>query len=512
MCLWPIPLLALLLAILSSCAAADDLAGAPNGPWRRLFLDDARVARQSGLRRVFHPARKHPGNPVIKKTEPWEGFGPYVHGTVLREGDRLRMWYFIYSGRYMNAYAESSDGLTWLKPKLGLCEFKGAKDNNLILSDEKVTALALNLSVIQSPTRHPLPREGRSFSEVSSYGDGARPWVVDPAQRYIAFFNSLASRPLRQAFAVSPDGIHWTIGLDTLKGLSSGDEMRVFYDPYERRYVATCKTGKARRGRAASIALSPDGVQWQRINAGEPVVYSLETGKQAHQIYNMAVFPYQGLYIGLPNTYHAGWPDHDPPVRDGELAEGEKDTPTTGEIEIAWSRDLTAWQRPPGAGQCPFIALGPSGAFDSGMVMGVANAPVIMGDELWFYYGGWDGPHRSATRNAAIGLATLRLDGFVSLAADAEGWLITPPEAFTKPAVLVNAKVAPGGKLVAELLDDHDRPILGFDRRLCEPFTGDSVRHQLTWRDAAQRGLPAGARPKLRFFLSKAELYSYRPT
>jgi len=488
MCSLPLLPLSLLLALglaLSARADDDNLAGAPSGPWRRLFLDDAHVARQSGLQRVFHPARKHPGNPIVRKTEPWEGFGPYVHGTVFRDGERLRMWYFIYSGRYMTAYAESSDGLTWVKPKLGLCEFKGSKDNNLILADEKVTALALNLSVIH------------------------RPWVSDPACRYIAFFNSLAPGPLRQASALSPDGIHWTISQDALKGFSSGDEMRVFCDPYERRYVATCKCDKARRGRAVRVATSADGLTWQKLNAGEPVVYSLETGKQAHQIYNMAVFPYQGRYVGLPNTYHAGWPDHDPPVKDGELAEGEKDTPTTGEIEIAWSRDLTTWQRPPGAGQCPFIPLGPSGAFDCGMVMGVANAPVVMGDELWFYYGGWDGPHRSTTRNAAIGLATLRLDGFASLAADAEGWLITPPESFTQPGVTINAKVHPGGQIVAELLDEDERPVPGFDRSQCQPFTGDSVRHQLTWRDAQR--LPPDARLKLRFSLRKAELYSYMP-
>jgi hypothetical protein len=398
------------------------------------------------------------------------------------------MWYMVYSGRYMNGYAESRDGLTWQKPRLGQCAFRGSKENNLVLSDESSTALALTLSIVK------------------------RPGLFHISKRFAAFFMSLEPKPLHPGLAFSLDGVRWKISPQGPEGLQSGDEMRVFFDPYQRRYIATCKCAKPRRGRAVRIATSRHGVAWENLASGDPVVYSLETGKRANQIYNMPVFAYQGYYLGLPNIYHAGWPDHDPPVKDGELAEGEKDTPTSGEIEIAWSRDLIAWQRPPGAGQCPLIELGPAGAFDSGMVMGVANAPVVMGDELWFYYGGWDGPHRSTKRNAAIGLAALRLDGFASVqAGEDEGWLITQPESFSKPAVVINAKTRPGGEIVAELLDGNGRPWPGFDRASCVPFKADSVRHVLAWRRAKGSDLPAGVRLKIRFFLRLAELYSYVP-
>ena len=472
--------------------ADDDLVvGPPTGPWRRLFLDDAHIVAQQGLRRVFHPAQKHPNNPVIRPTEPWEGGRPYVHGTVLCDQGRLRMWYLMNADcprcRYRNGYAESTDGLVWEKPKLGLCDYQGSKENNLVLTDKEVVALALNLNVIK------------------------RPWIGDPGGRYIAFFNSLATKPLTPRFALSEDGIHWTVSPAVVNGLRSGDELRVCYDPYRWRYVATCKCVKERRGRAVSLATSLDGVQWQGIEAGQPLVYSLETGNQANQIYEMPLFAYQGLYLGLPDIYHAAWPDHDR-VSDEEMVAAEEGSPTTSEVEIAWSRDLAHWLRPPGAGTCPFIPLGPQGAFDCGLVMGAANTPVVMGDELWFYYGGWDGPHRILTQRAAIGLATLRLDGFASMQADAqEGWLVTPVETFSEPRVTINAQVAPGGQIVAELLDQNGQPVAGFDRQNCEPFQGDSVRQVLKWKEAGKGHLPPGGRMRIRFLLRNAELYSYLP-
>jgi hypothetical protein len=472
----------------SGRAARELTEGPPNGPWRLLLLDDDEIAEQANLRRVYHPALKHPDSPIITRTYPWEGFGPYVHGTVLRDGGRLRMWYFVYSGKYMNAYAESEDGLHWDKPNVGLCEFQGSKQNNLVLSDESEFALGLNLSVIK------------------------RPWEADPEKRYMAFFNSLAPQPCHVCFAYSPDGLDWAIDPDGPNELRSGDEMRVFQDPYQNRYVATCKTSKERRGRAVRLAVSDDGIDWQYLNSGQVVFHSEETGKTAHQIYNMPVFAYQGLYIGMPNIYHAGWPDHAGAIKSGELPEAEAGTPATADIEIAWSRDLVNWQRPPGPQRSAFIPVGRSGDFDSAMVMGVANAPVVVGDELWFYYGGWTAPHRSPTRDVAIGLAVLRLDGFASLRAGSrEGRLITKPEQFTRPAVLINARVSPGGYLAAELLDERGRPLPGFERDRCLLFTGDSVRHRLMWK---KREFPADEARRtfaIRFYMREADLYSFLP-
>src|SRR5689334_21484921 len=42
-----------------------------------LLLYKYTVARTEHLSQQFFPAKKHPSNPLIKRTEKWEGAGPY---------------------------------------------------------------------------------------------------------------------------------------------------------------------------------------------------------------------------------------------------------------------------------------------------------------------------------------------------------------------------------------------------------------------------------------------------
>jgi len=72
---------------------------------------------------------------------PWEqGCLITAWGNVLHEEDgRLRMWYWAFPpadgepdvGGF--CYAESTDGLRWEKPELGLVEFRGSRANNIFL-------------------------------------------------------------------------------------------------------------------------------------------------------------------------------------------------------------------------------------------------------------------------------------------------------------------------------------------------------------------------------------------
>lgn len=64
----------------------------------------------------------------------------HFYGTVLQEGGKFRMWYYG-QGRAENegeltegpiCYAESEDGLRWVKPNLGQFEFRERLDHNAI--------------------------------------------------------------------------------------------------------------------------------------------------------------------------------------------------------------------------------------------------------------------------------------------------------------------------------------------------------------------------------------------
>ena len=68
------------------------LAGKP--PFRRLFLDALVTEESGGLERIFHAPVKYEKNPIMKGDAPWEGWGPNLGGTVIRDGGKLRMYYY----------------------------------------------------------------------------------------------------------------------------------------------------------------------------------------------------------------------------------------------------------------------------------------------------------------------------------------------------------------------------------------------------------------------------------
>ena len=469
-------------ATAAATRTADPLAGAPQGPWRRLFLDAAVVEAQQGLERVFHAAEKHPANPVIRVDKPWETAraisGPYVYGTVLWDDGRLRMWYQVLNQGNHVGYAESRDGVTWTKPELGIIQHEG-RPTNLVVSafqPDVTGGVCHNPSVVMRPGGEPERRYA-----LYGYDNGPR-------------------------VAYSPDGLRWRYPPGNEPLFASSDVVNFFHDPYEDRYTATWKTG-SRRGRAVGVAWSKDGVQWTKPFDG-PVFMADDLDPDATQVYGMPAFPYQGLYLGQPWIYRARYFKYgDYSVK--KMHEAQADSTRAMEVQIAWSWDMVNWTRPPERPQ--FIPLGAPGEWDDGMIF-TARAPVVVGDKLHFYYGGCDAFHDDKRVKAGIGLATLRLDGFCSLRAGArEGWLITRREPMREPAVVINARVSPGGAIAAEILDRHDRVVPGFSRAECEPFAGDAVAHELRWKAGK---LPTGdAHPdwKIRFWLHNAELFSYLP-
>ena len=106
-------------------------------------FDDLSLPFVHNLKLTLQQVRKYPGNPVLRYGDPGEPDqgGATFYGTVLREGDLFRMWYLAISPRghfskdcfspAWHGYAESPDGIHWEKPKLGLVEFEGSKENNL---------------------------------------------------------------------------------------------------------------------------------------------------------------------------------------------------------------------------------------------------------------------------------------------------------------------------------------------------------------------------------------------
>ncbi len=453
---------------------------------RRLFLDALLVEEQQGLERRFHPLKKHAANPILVADTSCEqgGSGPYLYGTVLEDEGKLRMWYHYINKGYRNAYAESTDGIHWTKPDLGIhgCnEVVALNTNPEENPPQRERGECHNPSVIRLPDNRYAPNKYAMFCFGADYGK------------------------VRVAF--SPNGFRWTFLPETAqKGLfESSDVVNFFHDPYSQQYVATWK-GSTRRGRSAGIAVSKNALHWSKpLDA--PIFTADDLDPPDTQIYGMPVFPYEGLYIALPWIYHAQ--SHYTPEMRMTRAEAEAQSPRTVDVQLAWSWDLLHWSRPPR--RTPFLPTGAPGAFDSHMVF-TSRAPVEMNNQLYFYYGGFHLPHDVKQTGGAIGLATLRKDGFCSMHAGAqEGSLVTRREALTVPALTINAVTGAGGEIRAELLDTHNNVIAGFSRNESIPFTGDATGHVLRWRSAAFSTAQKTTVKKIRFLLRNADLYSYIP-
>jgi hypothetical protein len=107
------------------------------GSRRELFVDRSLIERLEGRAelRLHHPM---PREIAITFDRPWEG-NASGYPTVFQDGDIFRMYYRGH--RYLIddmplrqaqsevvCYAESPDGIRWIKPTLGLFDWQGSKE------------------------------------------------------------------------------------------------------------------------------------------------------------------------------------------------------------------------------------------------------------------------------------------------------------------------------------------------------------------------------------------------
>jgi len=425
----------------------------PVGREKQLFVDDAIVESATGLTRALHPVRKHPGNPLVVADRPWEGRCVLIYGAVIRdpESGSFRMWYLAW-GKHVGqssyiCYAESEDGLHWVKPDLGLHEFKGSTENNIVVPN--VTS---NTTVIYDP-RDP-----------------------DASRRYKAVIRDRGTRAW-----LSPDGIHWRdhgVIMDQCY-----DSTTVHWDPAGQKWIASAKIFRDGK-RARGYAESKDFFHWSDTYFMATVD---ERDAPDDQMYAMIVFRYESVYVGLLRVLHV-----------------ESDVV---DIQLATSRNAKSWDRPL---RTPFIPCSPEkGTWDYGNNSPSTDPPIRVGDELWFYYSGRGTTHGEAPNTGAIGLATLRPDGFVSMDAAEEDGVLT-----TKPCLLQGARLyvsadAHGGSLRAELLDEAGGVIEPFSSHHCAPIDSDSIQAPLNWGEAGGLAALEGRPVRIRFHLTNAKLYGF---
>jgi hypothetical protein len=269
--------------------------------------------------------------------------------------------------------------------------------------------------------------------------------------------------------------------------LSQGSDTThtILYDAKQKKYVAYGRMGF---GRTVAMTASDDAWHWS-----EPRRVLACDGRDGPggQIYGMPTDLYEGVYLGMFWMYREG-------------------TDARIDTQLATSRDGRHWQRV--ADRQTFLPNAPMGSWDDGMSRAGRGINVV-GDTIYLHYSMVNGPHRSPRFPkperkfpGAIGLVTLRRDGFVSLDAGAEpGTLVTKPFAWPGGSLHVNADTSRGWLRVS-VLDESGGPIQGFEGS--KPISADTTRSAASWDKANLRRLD-NRRVRLKFTLYKGRLFSY---
>ena len=473
---------------------------------KQLFLDDAAIAQMTGVTRRLHQPMSHEA--VIRPDQTQGQVAVQTRSAPQWNSEKKlwEWWYWSYYrvpayGKYhstersLSCYATSSDGIHWERPNLGLYEWRGSRHNNI--------------------ARDPA-QERRLYHIVRDELES------DPQQRYKALFD-VHDRYL----GVSPDGFTWTM-LD-VPPIPSQDESHFLYDESSGQFLAFVKL-PTDWGRSVWLATSRDFQHFgeaqlvfhsdaidranrkariQQIRADPAYLAPPLVDETDHiaQVYQMAVLPYAGLYVGFPVIFNPA----------GAIPPPHMNYTALNQVELTVSHDRMHWERV--ADRALFLPVDPRSDASYGWAQKLlCGTPHIhQNREIWIYYNALrfrgmrelykDIPDAYFEDQSALVLAKLRLDGFVSLDAAKEGTVVTQPFLAQGGQLFVNA-VANAGTLRAELLDaESGQPLPGFSLSEAAALQGDHLASRLGWQ--ARTALPQDRAVRVRFHLDQAQLYAF---
>ena len=449
---------------------------------KRLFVDMDDVDARHNVRRDFHIATKHP-QPVLRQEAPWECHAGMTASVIYDEDEGLfKAWYM--AGHYaegvghVQCMATSTDGIHWERPELGLHEALGSTLNNIVIPAAYHDGQDHWETMLKDPGDPDQARRYKAIGWSSFDWDGPRSGIYS---------------------AISPDGLTWSHspeplfrfhprpGSDDLGPV--GDAQSLMIDTGRGRYVAFLRGAPERL-----MSVSDDFIAW---SPPHPFLRPLH-GEEA--LYNNTGFNYGTQYLGTL-THFDKRPLHQ-----------------TQSLRLLSSRDGDAWDRPSGDS---LISPGDIGEWDRFQIMLTGAPPIAVGDRLHLYYRGTPRRHAKIRREydprieadqapgtMSIGLATLRLDGFASIAGSFDvGRVMTKPFELAGNALRVNAK-CDHGRLRVELLDVDEQSLEGFGLDDCVPLVEDGVDLAVRWGMDGRQPLPRQP-VRLRFELTNARLYSY---
>lgn len=461
------------------------------GSNRELFVDRYLINQLNNCRLQRHEPRDE--GQVIPLDKPWEG--PHSsYSTVILDGDLYRMYYRGVSEpgpdgneNERTCYAESRDGIHWIKPTLGIHEFNGSRENNLIL--DQAAPITHNFSPFLD-TRPGVPAEER-YKGVGGTG--------------------------HELFGLmSADGLHWKKIQE--KPLLTSAEVIIphthlfdsqnlaFWSPSEGCYVCYFRVWDGVRRIAKTTSLdfrswTPAVLMRQLHDDG-----SGPRPAPVEHIYTNQTSPYfraPQISVAIAARFFEGRQVLTEEQASALQVSGDyfKDTSdavlmTTRGGDV-YDRTFLEGYIKPGIGPRNWVSR--------------TNYPALNVVPT--------GPHEMslyvnqdyAQPTAHLRRYSLRIDGFASLRADAlAGELITKPFTFSGNEITINFATSAAGGLRIELQDITGKPIQGFALADCREQIGNEVDRVVTWNTESKLTSLASHPIRLRIVMQDADLFSFQ--
>ena len=432
-----------------------------------LFVDDTLIEKQRGVTlKLQTPAVQEV---AVRFDRPWEGpFSTYP--SVLRDGELFRLYYRGLrsdGSPERTCVAESRDGKRWVKPKLGLVEWQGTRENNICWG---------------------------------GYGNHCFAPFVDlkPGVKQSERYKAIAGCP--PVALVSPDGLRWKqVGKPPLIRQGAFDSLNLaFWDTVQEQYVAYVRTWDDGGGlvtndytgyRSIGRATSPDFRHWS--DTGE-IDYG---ASPREQLYTNAITPYfraPHIYLGFPKRF-----------MEARRLLNEHPEPGISETVFMSSRDGIHWDR---RFMEAFIRPGRDRLnWGDRSIMTAWGVVQTAADELSIYY-----TENYRHKSNRLRRASLRLDGFVSVHAPfAGGSMVTRALVFAGSELVLNYATSAAGSVQVEIQGEDGKALPGFALKDCPVMYWDEIAGTVRWRGGNVAAL-AGKRVRLRFVMKDADLFSMR--
>ena len=436
-----------------------------------LFVDDWLIDRTEGVAlQLQQPVKKEV---VLSMDRPWEGPTGACYTIVHEHAGTVRLYYRgdcpkDSSDKQVTCLAESTDGVHFERPTLGLYEWDGAKANNIVWQG------------IESHNLSPLV--------------DANPYCP-PEQRYKA-----VGGPMWKLYGLcSPDGVHWKkIQDDPLDyegafdshNVAFWDEVTGCYRSYSRYFE---KEAWPAGVRAIQSATSDDFIHWTKP---QPNLYA--EGVPLEHFYTNATQRCPGaphLFLSFPKRFVPDRKKVERHPHDG-LSEAVFMSSRDG---VHWDRRfMEAWVRP-GLDERNWTERSNMPAWGI-----LETTPGEFSMYISEHYR-WD--------DCRLRRMTVRRHGFVAVHAPyAGGEFTTRPVVFSGKHLVLNYSTSVVGSIQVELQDAVGKPVADHTLDDMDPLYGDELDAVVTWKSGSDLSPWTGKPVRFRFVMKDADLYAIRAT